>query len=289
MVPRPTPLGAAGRRGAVAAVAAVVVTLLAGCTPPNGAASPSTGRAPGVPAAASPETAPTAVYFATDTRAGLRLARESHDVDVADPVTAALERMIAGPTDPDYSSWWNPATEVVAVSRQGGTIAVNLSADARTAEVGSEGAALMVQQLVYTVTEAAEEDVPVRLLVGGEPAGELWGAVVWDEPVVRADPLDVRVLVQIDQPRDGAAAGSPLTVSGDAAAFEATVPWRVVDRSGFQVAAGSATTAQGQTFAPYEFAVELEPGTYTVEVSEDLLPAGANGIPMTDTKTVTIG
>lgn len=287
MIPGPTPPGVA-RRSIVAPVAAVVVALLAGCTPPNGAATPSPGRAPGEPATPPEETVATAVYFATDTRAGFRLARESHDVDAADPLTAALEQMIAGPRDPDYATGWNPDTEVLAVSRQGGTIAVNLSADARTANVGSEGAALMVQQLVYTVTEAAEEDVPVRLLVDGEPAGELWGAVVWDTPVVRADPLDVRVLVQIDEPRDGAAVGSPLTVSGDAAAFEATVPWRVVDRSGFQVAAGSATTAQGQVFAPYELAVELGPGTYTVEVSEGFLPHGAAGTPMTDTKTVTI-
>ena len=56
----------------------------------------------------------------------------------------------------------------------------------------------------------------------GEPAGELWGVVEWVGPVVREDPLDVRSLVQIDEPTEGETVTSPLTVSGEAAVFEAT-------------------------------------------------------------------
>ncbi len=271
----------------VVAVSAVVL-LAAGCTPPGGPAT-STGGAQGRTAPpAGEDTIATGIYYVTDTRAGFRLARETHDVDAADPIIAAVEQMISGPTDPDYSTTWDPATDVVDVGHQGEAIVVNLSDEARTADVGSEGAALMIQQLVYTVTEAADDDVPVLLLVDGEVAGELWGAVTWDDPVNRADPLDVRMLVQVDEPREGAESGSPLTVRGEAAAFEANVPWRVVDHSGFQVAEGSAMTSEGQTFAPYEFTVALDPGTYTVEISEDDPSGGAGGTPMTDTRTVTI-
>jgi hypothetical protein len=146
----------------------------------------------------------------------------------------------------------------------------------------------MIQQLVYTVTEAIDESAPVQLLIEGEPAGELWGAVSWDEPVAREDPVDVRTFVQIDTPREGAEVTSPVTVTGDANAFEANVPWRVLDEGGQEVEAGFATTTAGQEFAPFSFTVELEPGTYTVEISEDDPSDGAGGTPMVDTKTITV-
>ena len=51
-----------------------------------------------------------------------------------------------------------------------------------------------------------------QLLIDGQPAGELWGAVAWDGPVTREDPDDVRAFVQIDIPREGAVITGPLTV-----------------------------------------------------------------------------
>jgi hypothetical protein len=77
-------------------------------------------------------------------------------------------------------------------------------------------------------------------------------------------------------------------VSGEAAAFEANVPWRVLDPAGAEVATGFTTTSEGQVFAPFTFTVDLEPGTYTVEISEDDPSDGAAGTPMTDTRTVTV-
>lgn len=229
------------------------------------------------------------VYYTVDTRTGFRLARELRDLSGDDPGTAAVEAMIAGPVDPDYATTWDPATEVLGVTESDGTIEVDLSAEARTANVGSEGAALMVQQLAYTVTEALDEpDAAVLLLVEGEPAGELWGTLVWDEPVGRADPLDVRLLVQIDGPREGATTSSPLRVEGEAAVFEATLAWRVLDESGAEVIGGTTMTAEGQRFAPFMFPVELDPGTYVVQITEDDPSGGEGGEPMTDTRTVTV-
>lgn len=233
-------------------------------------------------------TVTTGVYYTLDTRTGFRLARELRDLPGDDPGVAAVEAMIAGPVDPDYATTWNPDTEVLGVTESDGTIEVDLSADARTANVGSEGAALMVQQLVHTVTEAVDEEADVLMLVDGEPAGELWGTLVWDEPVARADPLDVRLLVQIDEPREGETTSSPLRIEGEAAVFEATLLWRVLDESGAEVIAGNTMTAEGQTFAPFMFPVVLDPGTYVVEISEDDPSGGEGGTPMTDTRTVTI-
>ncbi len=246
---------------------------------------------PTVSSEAPSTTAPTTVtgvYYVVDTRTGVRLARELRDVAEDRAPEAAVAAMIEGAVDPDYATTWNPATEVLDVSEESGGITVDLSDDARTANVGSEGAARMVQQLVYTVTEALDEDARVTLLIEGEPAGELWGVVSWDEPVGRADPLDVRVLVQIDSPREGLVTSSPLRIEGEAAVFEATLGWRVLDADGQEVQAGFTTTEEGQTFASFAFPVELEPGTYSVEITEDDPSGGEGGTPMTDTRTVII-
>lgn len=277
----------------VIAVTALALALLTACTnEPDPSESPSPTESP----SPSPTPSPgenggeaVAVYYTVDTRAGIRLAKEVRDLSGDDLVVAAVEAMVAEPVDPDYSTTWNADTEVLDVEQSDGTITVDLSEDARTANAGSEAAAVMIQQLVYTATEAAgEEDATVELLIEGETAGELWGVVEWSEPVGREDPLDVRMLVQIDEPREGATVESPVTVTGDAAAFEANVPWRVLDEAGEEVEVGFTMTTEGQTFAPFEFEVELEPGTYTIEISEDDPSGGEGGTPMTDTKTVTV-
>ena len=287
------------QRTARVVLAVLAVGLLGACTDDDGPGTPTTTAPPTASPTPTEEPSPTPsptaspvetlVYFLTDTRAGIRLARESHEVTGDDAVRAAVERMVAGPTDPDYTTGWDPGTEVLGVTQSGGTITVDLSEEARTASIGSEGAATMIQQLVWTATEAAgDEAAGVLLTIEGEPAGELWGAVTWTEPVTRADPLDIRQLVQIAVPDEGATTGSPVEVSGDAAAFEANVPWRVLDPAGAVVTTGFATTSEGQTFAPFSFTVELEPGTYTIEISEDDPSGGEGGTPMTDTRTVTV-
>lgn len=286
-------LGRRRSRAALAAVASAVALALAGCTTSDGdGASPSPTTASPTSTASPTETAApgvtSLVYFVIDTRTGLRLAREPRTLDADDPGRAAVGAMIAGPEDPDYISTWNPATQVLSVSRESEAITVDLSEEARTANVGSPGAAAMIGQLVWTVSEAIDAEAPVQLLIEGEPAGELWGVVSWDEPISRDDPLNARLLVQIDSPAEGAQVTSPVTISGDAAAFEANVPWRVLDSSGAEVQTGFTMTSEGQTFAPFSFTVELEPGTYTVEISEDDPSDGAGGTPMADTRTITV-
>ena len=254
---------------------------------PTDSPTPTESSTPTDEPTEAPEGQEVSVYYMIDSRAGLRLIPERHDV-AGEAVQGAVEEMIAGPDDPDYTSAWNPSTQVLGVT-PGDTVVVDLSADARTANIGSQGAALMIQQLVHTVTAAVgDETAGVLLLIDGEPAGELWGAVEWTQPVTRDDPLGVQYLTQIDVPREGATTTSPVTVSGQAAAFEATVPWKVLDDSGAEVTSGSTMTSEGQTFAPYSFTVELEPGTYTIVVDEDDPSGGEGGPRMTDTRTVTV-
>ena len=79
-----------------------------------------------------------------------------------------------------------------------------------------------------------------------------------------------------------------MTISGDAAAFEANVPWRILDAEGAEVEAGFTMTSEGQTFAPFSFEVELPAGEYVVEISEDDPSDGAAGTPMVDTRSFTV-
>lgn len=286
-------------RLAVPALAAALTLAVAGCAgpeaEPSASPTPTSAEPTGTPTpTASPSptseaTTEVGVWFLVDSRAGLRLVRELRDVPQDDAVIAAVEAMVAGPDDPDYTTTWDPGTEVLGVTSADGTVTVDLSEEARSANVGSEGAARMIQQLVHTVTDAiGDETAGVVLTIEGQPAGELWGAVEWSGPVVRADPLDVRLLVQIDTPREGATTTSPVTVAGDANVFEANLLWSVLDASGAEVQKGFTTTAEGQTFAPYSFSVELEPGTWTIVITEDDPSDGAGGTPMSDSRTVVV-
>lgn len=282
--------------------AVVLLALLGGCASGDAEPSPTvvepaetdTPAEPTPDVAEATEPAQDAVtvmvYYPIDTRTGFRLAREPREVPDAASMAGVVEAMIAGPVDPDYGAVWNPTTQVNDVTVADGVITVDLSADARTANVGSALAGLMIDQLVYTVTDAAKDPtLAVMLTIDGAPAGELWGAVVWDAPVTRADPTDVRLFVQIDNLAEGAAVTSPVTVSGEANVFEANLLWQVLDADGAEVAAGFTSTSEGQTFAPYAFDLELDPGTYTVVITEDDPSDGEGGVPMTDTRTITVG
>ena len=238
----------------------------------------------------TPETVTAMVYFPLDTRNGFVLGREPREVPDEPTMAGVVEAMIAGPEDPDYGAVWNPATTVNSVTVAGGVITVDLSADARTANVGSALAGLMVEQLVWTVTDAAKDpSLAVQLTIDGAPAGELWGAIVWDTPVTRGDPMANRLLVGIDNLAEGATVTSPVVVSGEANVFEATLLWKVLDANGAEVQSGFATSAEGQTFAPYAFEVTLPAGTYTVVVSESDPSDGAGGTPMSDSRRITVG
>jgi hypothetical protein len=154
-------------------------------------------------------------------------------------------------------------------------------------QLGTELAELTVQQLVFTVQGALQVEDPVRILVGGVRVPELWGAVGTAAPVERGDPYALRSLVQIDSPAEGAQVGREVEVRGEAAVWEATVLWEVL-RDGAVVQKGFTSTAEGQRFAPFAFTVTLEPGEYTVRISEDD-PSDGEGRPaLTDDKTFTV-
>ncbi|MBW0125601.1 GerMN domain-containing protein [Pseudonocardia sp. KRD-176] len=271
------------------------VLLVAGCAGPA-VVAPS--DAP-VPATTAPTTtAPTStaapaeralpVYFVAETDSGPRLHREFHRVATDDPASDAVREMFAGADDPDYRTFWPAGTGLRSpVDVAGGVITVDLTGVTPGAQVGTAGAELTVQQLVYTVQAALQTTDPVRILLDGEPVEELFGAVDTAGPVPRADLYATRSLVQIDAPGHGATVAGPLVVTGEAAVFEATLPWEVL-RDGAVVASGVTGTAEGQVFAAFSFSVDLPPGDYVVRITEDDPSGGEGRPPLRDDKAVTV-
>jgi len=280
-------------------VAALVPLLaLAGCAPSPTASpttsapttastSPSTPPTPATPT--QPQTVPALVYYLVEAPNDVVLAREPHDVPAATPALGAVEAMLDTPDDPDYFTTWNPDTTVLGIAVAGDVITVDLSEEARTANVGSGYASRMASQLIWTVTEALGVDKTVQLNIAGAPAGELWGALVWDAPLARGEASSNLLMVGIDTPREGATVTSPVLVVGEAAVFEANLPWRVLAPGGEVVKEGNATTSEGMAMAPYSFTIDLPPGTYRLEVTEDDPSDGESGELDVDSRTFTVG
>jgi Immunoglobulin-like domain of bacterial spore germination/Sporulation and spore germination len=253
---------------------AAVAVVVAGCAGP----APEPRPAPtAVPATAAPPTSAgeraLPVYYVAQTAAGPRLQREFHRLPAADPGSAAVREMLANPTglDPDYRNPWPPGT--------GLRVPVTSTADAITVDLtAAPPSDIAVQQLVFTVQGALGSTAPVQLLHDGAPTGP---------PIRRGDPYALRSLVQIDAPADGTSTASPVVVTGEAAVFEATLHWTVTSGA-TTIRTGVASTAEGQVFAPFRFSLDLPPGHYKVQISEDDPSDGAGRPVLTDDRTITV-
>jgi hypothetical protein len=258
--------------------------------PPSASPATTSATAPATPSDPTGQARALPVYYVTDTPAGPRLVREFRRLPVGADAgaagTAAVTALLAEPTGavPGHRRLWPDGVALAApVTHADGVVTVDLTEQA----AAPADPDLAVQQLVYTVTGALGTAHPVRLLVAGEPVPRLWGRVDTASPIPRADPYDVRLLVQIDEPAPGATVTSPVRVAGEAAVFEATVLWEV-RRAGEVVRSGSTSTAEGQRFAPYAFTVALPPGYYEIRIAEDDPSDGAGRPVMTDTRRVTV-
>jgi hypothetical protein len=320
---RPVVLGMAAASVTAAAVIAGSAYVLSGSSEDSTATSPDQSPSPVVeptPSPTAPELptspAPTEtaappppeteapqpgrdvvpVYYVAETTHGDRLTREFRDVPTPEgPLVAAVTAMLAGdPFDPDYQSLWLPDTQVRSVEVLNDVIEVDFTGETDYTGVRDEVAELAVQQLVYTVTAAASDAglngaLPVQILVGGAAPGAMWGQLDLSAPIARAPQENVRQLVQIDEPRDGALLGQTVTIRGVALAFEAHVNWQVFDDEGNLVEEGFTQTTDSATFAPFSFDVGLEPGFYSVVVTDSDPTGGAEGPgPMSDTKNFSV-
>lgn len=224
------------------------------------------------------------IYYVGETTQGPRLYREFREVPTTlDPgslsaderVTLAVQFLLDTPAlDPDYGSPW-PAGLVASARTEAGVVTLDL---AFPEDAGFDFDELGVQQLVYTVTAVLQQNVAVQLSFNGAPSSA--------PPVSRAAPATVQAAVWISSPQEGDTVGRTFTVSGTAAVFEATLSYDVRREDGTLVTEGFTNTAEGQAFAPYEFSLTLEPGTYVIEAYESSAEDGSRLF--AETRTVTV-
>lgn len=226
------------------------------------------------------------VYYVADQSGELRLAREWRRVETPRTATEEAVALLFEPSQvPAYDSLWNPAGEVRSVEVRDGAIKVDLSLPSDPVAGDAE---LALQQVVYTATagvslEGGDGSLPVRILVDGSEVAEVGGVDV-SQVLRRAPAIEVRQLVQLNDPYQGEMARNPVRVSGDAAVFEATVLWELL-RDGEPVASGNTMAEVCCEFAEFSFELELEPGEYTIVVSESDPSGGEGRPPMSDART----
>jgi hypothetical protein len=232
-------------------------------TPPQPA--PSVSGLDGGAAVALP------AYYGATFESKVRLYREYHASHATDHVAGALQLMLGGAQDPDYRSLWPTGTTLTSVARSGSQVAVGLS------QAPTDPSAMAVQEVVYTATAADPSVTAVSVTWPGGSVG----------PTARGAQWLVLAPVWVLTPVDGSTVRSPVTISGTASVFEATLSWEVDRPDGTKVRSGSAMATIG---APqrgtWSVSVPLPPGTYVVKA---LVYSAEDGRPTwVDSKTVTV-
>jgi hypothetical protein len=237
----------------------------------------------------SGDTVTVPVYFVGETPQGTKLYREFRKVEADNPADDALALMTAGDAlDPDYDSVY-PDGSFAGVEIGADVITVELPDESWTSPdtLSESDARLAAQGLVYTLQGIAQARLPVEVQLDGAPA-DLFGlgGELSNEPEI-----DVRALVNVTVPEEGASVSGSFTASGVSSSFEATTPWEI--RQGDDVVKTGFATAEGwmDKLYPWETEVDvsgLEPGDYTfVALTDD--PSGGEGSgPTEDSKTITV-
>jgi hypothetical protein len=265
--------------GAAAAVAAVVAAVVVGIVVwPHGGGSPvgstsgnpqptasTTGDGSPAPSTAPGTSSPTAtapaphgalvpVYFGGTYAGRTMLYREYHRT-TASPVLGALQAMLAGPDDSDYASLWPAGTRVTSVTRSGAQLTVTLSGRPARPEPPSGGyGAGSLQEVVYTVTAT---DPTIHQVTVVYPGGQ-------SAATSRAPAVQTLASVWLLTPTGSTT--SPVTLSGTASVFEATVTWEVDTLSGTKVASGTAMATIGAPArGTWSVTVSLPPGKYVAK------------------------
>ncbi|HUH07099.1 MAG TPA: Gmad2 immunoglobulin-like domain-containing protein [Egibacteraceae bacterium] len=290
-----------------AAMTAALLLALAGCgqrpaTVPDGEATATTpagddATAEPTPTDASPtetdasptETDPSGAvestaFFVVDAGGRLVLAPETHEL--AEPTVAvaraAMEQLVAAETlNPSLVTMAPDGTEVLGVNISGSLLTVDLSEAVRDGSAsGSAGEAAFAQQLAHTAAQFDGVE-SVELRVEGQPVTELWGHLDWSAPI--EPDLFALSPVTIDSPQWGeSVAAGPVSASGEANTFEATVELRLIapDGSVAEETFTTATSGSGErgTWEHTFSAAADSPGTWAVEAIEPD-PSGGEGNP----------
>ena len=179
-----------------------------------------------------------------------------------EPIEAALEALLAGPTEDEGQAGLGSAipagTQLLGVAVADGVARVDLSA-----EYGSGGGSLSmftrIAQIVFTATQFDGVD-GVEFLMDGEVLEALGGeGVILDGPQTRADWEEQAPAILVESPLPFEAVTSPITVTGSANTFEATFQLVITDGDGLIIHDDFVTATSGSgTRGTFEVTVDVE-------------------------------
>ena len=203
---------------------------------------------------------------------------------------AALDRMLTGPSAAEYAAGLRsriPAgTTVRGVRISAGIATVDLSSSFESA-ASPPAMPLRIAQVVYTLTQFPTV-TGVRFAINGQGVTVVGGVPV-QSPQTRAMYSGYLPAITVRSPVIGARVTSPVTVSGTADVFEATVSVRIGDAAGHEIArtfttASCGTGCRGDYSVTVSYSVpRTQPGTIEVFESsaKDGQPVNVQLIPVT--------
>ena len=153
--------------------------------------------------------------------------------------TAALNALFDGPTQAERDVGVFTAiplgTELLSLSIEDGLATADLSGEYESGG-GSASMFLRLAQLTYTLTQFGSVD-EVTFTLDGQPVGEFFSeaGIVLDDYMTRETWADLLPPILVQTPVVGERAGSPITVTGTANVFEATVSISVLDAAGKEI------------------------------------------------------
>lgn len=227
-----------------------------------------------------PETVNVPVYYISKTPDGYDINRTSTSVTVEGSkrhrqdmkAKAAYDAIFTGGLRGTSAGLWQPGTSVVDASVSGGTVRVDLSGSAASGtEQSADAARAALKQLVYTGLDAVPSASSVQVRVGGGAVSSFWNILTIDSGgVTKGDEALTRPLNTITAPGPGASVASPVTLQGTGAYAGGTVHWSISgDEKTMAVQSGQQGTGTSG-FASWSDTVTLDPGTYTLQVYEQV-------------------
>lgn len=161
---------------------------------------------------------------------------------------AAVEAMLEGPSREEREAGVLSAiprgSELRELTIEDGVATADLSAAFEDAG-GTYGETLRLAQLVFTLTQFETVD-GVALEIEGEPVERFGGhGIVLDGPLKRGEFRDLLPGILVESPGIGESVSSPVTISGNADVFEATVSISIFDAGGNEIVRTFTTASCG--------------------------------------------
>jgi germination protein M len=220
----------------------VLVVVLLGLAACGGEAEPAAsqpppGEQPGEEGSPEPtaEPAPETFTYETWFQKGDFLYSVSREAPKTPRVgTVAMESLLSGPSEEDGKGITTSipnGTELLGLTIEDGDATVDLSSRFDDGG-GSASMTSRLAQVVFTLTQFPTVD-GVTFQIDGEVVDVFSGeGIVLDGPQTRGDFEELAPPIIVSAPMSGDRVTSPVTISGTANVFEATVSFRILDSDG---------------------------------------------------------